>query len=635
MPAPSETPVEVIVSGRTSTLKQITIVEVGQEIPENHAGALIRNTPGFRWYVSRHYAMKTNLSDDEARYYLTVSELAYPHFAWVFGQEPPGMETMRMATVYAKSLADLQEAVKTDLGTHWAGSGGGVTLHKNRVSYNYPSGGLRYHRRDLVIHEHLHMFQMCLSDATRYTPPHFTEGITHALANHVYDRDKKQLTVMVLDKATTNNMLDKGLEELKKNFVTVQNFIDQDWNQNGYVGGVYTQFFWTDPDRLMKWRLWRDELLRLKVEGDRLKETDAQLMASIFGDLEELNTQWKTWCDRRHNSFHYADWGWEQSGDTLWSYGWPQSGKYAQTDIRYAPQDAPEYDPLRMDWPLQPMSPLVGPVKRGTAEPTIGCLVEMSDPQYQGLGTAGIGLGVDGRELVAVLVQDAKELLIDGLDVELEGFTLSGAKKAFPFSDAFREAAKDCGYRVGLTIKIARDSLEITARTGRSGKVCTLEASVPLLPDQRNQLMTRPMAVLSSNGRHGLTPYIDDARRAEPVLTIAAHPGRWRFAGEEALYELYRAAWQLGDKTPASLTVLKDTLARAADKDPATQQAAMETYRTEIENVKKDISKHEPLGKNGLTTEPPEAEWRLVDGELAFRPHRGGRRTVTSGRSAR
>lgn len=589
VPPPSETPVEVIVSGRTSTLGQITIVEVGQEIPKNHAGDLMSNTPGFRWYVSRHYAMKTNLSDEEARYYLTVSELAHPHYAWVLGQDPPEMETTRMATVYAKNLADLQRAVKTDLGTHWAGNGGGVTLYENRVAYNYPSGGLRYHRRDLVIHEHLHMFQMRLNETTKHTPTRFTEGITHAFANHVYDRDKRQLTVMVLDKATTNNMLDKGLEELEKNFVTIQDFVDWNWNKNGYVAGVYTQFFWTDPDRLMKWRLWRDELLRLKLQGDRLKEADARLMNSIFGDLEELNTQWKAWCDRRHNSFHYADWGWEQSGDTFWSYGWPQSGKYSQTDIRYAPQDVPEFDPLRMDWPVQPKSPLVGPVERGTAEPSVGCLVEMSDEQYNGLGKAGMGLAVGGRELVAVLVNDAKELLIDGLDVEMEGFILSGARKAVPFSDEFRKAAKDCNYRIGLTIKIARDSLEITARTGRPGKIRTLETSTPLVPAQRKQIMSRHVAILSKAGRHGVTPYVDAARREEPPLTTAAPPGRWRFAGEEQLYELYRTAWQLGDKTPKSLTRLKETMTHAADKDPATQEAAMETYRREIGKVRQEI----------------------------------------------
>jgi len=589
VPPPSETPVEVIVSGRTSTLGHITIVEVGQEIPKNHAGDLISNTPGFRWYVSRHYALKTNLSDEDARYYLTVSELAYPHYVWIFGQEPPEMETTRMALVYAKTLADLQRAVKTDLGTRWAGSGGGVTLYKNRVAYNYPSGGLRYHRRDLVIHENLHMFQMCLDDTTKHTPHHFSEGITHAFANHVYDRDKKQLTVMVLDKATTNNMLDKGLEELKNTFVTVQDFVDQTSNNNAYVAGVYTQFFWTDPERLMKWRLWRDELLRLKLEGDQLQEMDARLMQSIFGDLNELNTQWKTWCDRRHNSFHYADWGWEQAGDTLWSYGWPQSGEYSQTDIRYAPQDAPQYDPLRMDWPMQPRSPLVGPVERGTAEPTIGCLVEMSDEQFKGRGKAGIGLAVDGRELLAVLVNDGKGLLIDGLDVDVEGAILSDAKKTVPFSVAFRKAAKACDYRIGLTIRIARDSLEITARTGRPGKICTLEDSTPLVPSQRQQIMSRHVAVLSKAGRHGLTPYIDAARRPEPSLETGAPLGRWRFAGEEQLYWLYRTAWQLGDDTPASLTQLKETMTHAADKDPATQLAAMETYRKDLEKVGQDI----------------------------------------------
>ncbi|MDP6359553.1 MAG: hypothetical protein QF473_30810, partial [Planctomycetota bacterium] len=47
VPPPLETPVEVIVSGRTSTLKSITIVKVGQKVPRTYAGKKMNNTPGF------------------------------------------------------------------------------------------------------------------------------------------------------------------------------------------------------------------------------------------------------------------------------------------------------------------------------------------------------------------------------------------------------------------------------------------------------------------------------------------------------------------------------------------------------------------------------------------------------------
>ena len=91
VPPPAETPVEIVVSGRTSTLKRIAIAETGQAVPPNFSGGRVKNTPGYTWYVSRHYALKTDYTPQRARFYLTLLEMAYPHYVALFGREPPGI----------------------------------------------------------------------------------------------------------------------------------------------------------------------------------------------------------------------------------------------------------------------------------------------------------------------------------------------------------------------------------------------------------------------------------------------------------------------------------------------------------------------------------------------------------------
>lgn len=93
VPPPQETPAKIIVSGRTSTAKDITIVAVGQEVPWTFSGSRVGNTTGFSWYVSQHYAFKTDYPEERARYYLELLELAYPHYVDIFGREPEGIET--------------------------------------------------------------------------------------------------------------------------------------------------------------------------------------------------------------------------------------------------------------------------------------------------------------------------------------------------------------------------------------------------------------------------------------------------------------------------------------------------------------------------------------------------------------
>ena len=105
---------------------------------------------------------------------------------------------------------------------------------------------------------------------------------------------------MVLDKATENNPYDLALRDMRnERFLTMQDFIEHRAGDDS-ARSLYTQFFWTDPDRLMKWRLWRDELADPILKGEELHQRDIPLMEEFFGSIEALNAHWERWvADRR------------------------------------------------------------------------------------------------------------------------------------------------------------------------------------------------------------------------------------------------------------------------------------------------------------------------------------------------
>lgn len=592
VPAPEETPVKLVVSGRTSTLLSISIVKAGQEIPPNFSNGKMRNTPGFEWYVSRHFACKTDMGESWARDCLIWAELAYPHAVWVMGGEPEGIGRRRMVFVYGKSLETMRDATFSDGGFRWSHSGGGVTFDFLKAAYNYPSGSLTYHKRELVIHENIHLLQACLTGSCRNTPNRFLEGVTYALANHVYDKRRRRLTVGVLDKPTINNTLDAGLRELAQRPMSIKDMLETDGS--GCVCGLYTQFMWTDPDRLMKWRLWRDGLFAAKTSSPRqIRQVDRRLMEEIYGDLDELDKQWKAWLAQRRSTFHYVDWGWEQSGDTLWSYGWPQRTTFSQTNINLPLGEKPAPDAMRMDWPAQPMpSHLVGPVHRGQSEPTVGAMLDFSRNPAKGLCGLAFGVILKSRR-PGRLPQDAKGQLNiyvrDGMVLVLDGDSLGAKTVEARIPQCVRDAMNRDDHRVGLTVRVAATGILATLQAGKPGKVAAFSANLPLADWQRKRILREPSAVIAKDGYHGVTPYFDTLRPAPPNLNIPAPANRWRFAGEEQTYNLYRAAHLLGRAAPKSLLDLRQALAEAMDKPPATQAKAIEQYRVAIDKVIADI----------------------------------------------
>jgi hypothetical protein len=570
VPPPAATPAKIVVSGPTSTAVDIKIVKVDQQIPKTYAGKSIHNTPGFQFYVSQHYALKSSRDENYSRMILEVAELAYPHWVAMVGAEPPDPDT-RMYFVCANSGPQMIEAMKSDVGMGTAGGfGGGITIYNNHSAYNYQSGTLLYHQRALVIHENLHMLQMIVYGSAG------SEDFTYSGEQHVYDPAKKQLTVMCLDKAPTNNWTDVGLAALRKDFVPMPKAADALWGTGGGSGVIYQQFLWRDPDRWLKWCVWRDEYYAGRLD----RESNSRLMADVFGPLDKLNADWARWVRRTRNSFHFVDWGWEQEGNALFAYGFPWDGRYwSQTDLNYAPQEKLDYDPLRMDYPAEPRPAIVGPVKQGVAEPSVGYVLDFS----RGLGCwGGFGLGVEGRSLCQVVLVEGRALVIDGKDWGI-------ARSELPLPSKLKDAAKADGLRYGVTIRIKKRRLEVAVRAGRRGAIKQFTTAVPITASQRQRLMSQHLAIIGKGAYPVITPWLDDGRRLPPDLTEPAPPNFWRFAGMDRLLTLYKAAWRLKEKAPKSLLALKAEMLDAVEKDADAQTAAVNAYESQILEVFSDV----------------------------------------------
>lgn len=581
VPPPSATPADVIVSGRTSTPVSIAVEAVGQEIPRTFSKDHLKNAEGFAWYVSEHYALQTDYDAGHAKHLLTLLELAYPHYVELFGHPLKDLDTTRMAVIYASSRDSLARVMAAD-GIAWNFNGGGICYEGINAAFNYPSGSLQYHQRYIMLHEAVHLYQMCLNGTAATTPWWYYEGIADGCANHVWDEAKKTLTMAVVDKATVNNWYDVGMSIYRNEPFTAGDIL------KGARGGrdvsyLLVNYFLTDPGRMLKFWIWRDELFRLNLYNQHQADSD-RLMDELFG-LEKLDAGFKAWLEARKPSFHYVDWGWEQDGDALVSYGWPQSGQYAQTDLAFAPGERAVHDPLVMDYPPATRSALVDAPRRGIDEPVIGAVVNFA--LTPDAGVAGMGLGVVDRGMVRVLVKESRKLVIDATGIEgLEG----GERNEIDFTQSMRHLS-DKTHEVGLTITIGKDFLRVAAKAADGQESESVVAAITISPELRERIMSRPLAVVSRDGRHRITPSMDEGRMAEPDLSIEAAANRWRFADFKKLYQLERAIWRLGGKAPQSLVKLRDELVESVLQDEAGRAAAMAKYQRTIADERTEIDR--------------------------------------------
>jgi len=608
VPPPSETPAKIVVNGRTSTAIDIKIVKVGQDLPDTFSAPKCRSIPGYDWYVSEHFALRSEVDEKQSRDYLFIAELAYPHYVWIFGREPAGTGTKRIALSFSKNLERLKKASDVDE-QYWRGGGGGVTMWGNGLSYNYPGGGLRAHKRGLVMHENLHAFHMALNgigNGLKGWPVWFFEGITYALEQHVYDPEKKQLTVMVLDRVAGNNYTDSGLAYLRENFIEAEEL----WRGKegvDYKPAVYQlwmQFLWSDVDRQMRHRVWLNERMARGPDVPKV-EFDKEVMPRLF-NVPALNRAWRNWVTERRNSFHWVDWGFEQDGDTLWSYGYPNWARYAQKNVNLLLKDrAKTDDPFVMDWPVYAEKPpTVGEVRRGGSEPSVGCVIDFSRAikHSAGWGLGGLGFGVGGtgkREGGKKSNADQEHLDIviahigrrDKAHLLLDGSTIGLPKTTETFSAEFLDAAVKGDQSIGVTVKVTARAVDIFLRTGPADAMQAHRTSVALRPETRKRIIEKPWCVLSKGTYHGFTLFPDVHRVGTRDYAQPAPPGRTRFLPTDETYRLYRASWRLGGRAPRSLRSLRSDMVACAGKPLTEQEKALARFHSEIARVAKDVAR--------------------------------------------
>jgi len=562
---------------------RVDVARIGNRIPETFSGNGLKNVDGFTWYVSRHFALRTNYEEAKARHYLTLLEMAWPHYVELFGREPEGLATKRMAVCYATSRKSLNRVLEAD-GMSTRFNGGGITYDERRCAYAYPSGTLNYHKRYILLHECTHLYQQCLVGTCYTTPWWFFEGIADSLASHVYESKARRATFHVLDKPTTHDYFDEGKRAYAKTPMTARAIHEAGEVPRG-LAFLLVHYFMDDPGRLQRLRIWRDEMLR-RAPKDPIAE-GSRLIEDVFGPWKTVNADFQRWLDATPNTFHYAEWGWEQDGDTLWSYGFAEGGRLSQTDVYLPPGEKPVPSLLRMDWPKQPPSPLVGRVARGVAEPSVGCEVDFS--RCPGRGVAGFGLGLVGEtpgrpDCLRILIEKGERLVLDGS-------TLGLGCKDIPLPKAVREASAKAGHRFGVTATIRRDRLEVVVRAGDEarGGIKAVTAGMPLEASLRTRLLSKPATVLSRDGWHGVTPYFDACRPEPPNLSLPAPPNRWRNPGDPALAAVFEASWRLGQHAPALLAALKERLLAAATGPSEAQHAALEAFRAALPDLRRAV----------------------------------------------
>ena len=135
----------------------------GAEAPRTYSGDLVGPYPGFNWFVSRHYAILSDMDDGSVGDALALLELAWPHYVRTFRWRPPASETHRQAIVLASSRSALEDCLLHDA-IH-AKLLGGLTLEGFGCAYLY--AGSPYQTRYILLHEATHLYQYSLSGDTR------------------------------------------------------------------------------------------------------------------------------------------------------------------------------------------------------------------------------------------------------------------------------------------------------------------------------------------------------------------------------------------------------------------------------------------------------------------------------------
>ena len=311
-----------------SSLKVADIVKVtGPKAPLTYSGDLVGPYPGFSWFVSRHYAILSDMGDDDVRDALVLLELAWPHYVRTFQWRPPASDTHRQAIVLASSRPVLEDCLLHDsINVRLLG---GLTLEGFGCAYLY--AGAPYQTRYILLHEGTHLYQYSVSGDTRGCYGFLLEGIADFLSSHIYSPEPRVLEVNVLDRAPIHNHLADGLTDWRKlgkpSFSTLLN----DPSPSRGLSVLMTAFLQRDKETTAKWHLFCERIVRDMSQKDA-KRTTMTAFREIYGEPKSLDASFARWMSSLKPTFNLVDRDFDQSSDWFFT-ALPPSNATARLEI--------------------------------------------------------------------------------------------------------------------------------------------------------------------------------------------------------------------------------------------------------------------------------------------------------------
>ena len=308
-PPPERMEANVEVCGDMSRLVRVDVARLtGDKPPPTYSGDLIGPYDGFRWYVSRHYAITSDMDDAAVRDALALLELAWPQYGRIFGWRPAGCS--RMAVVLASCREVLEACMRRD--SVFAPLRGGLTQEGLACSYLY--AGTPYQSRYILLHEATHLYQYCLSGDTRGVFGFLREGVADYLSSHIYEPSSRTLSVNVLDRAPIHNHLEAGLEEWRQRGRPSFSTLVSDPSPSRGVSVLLVAYLRHTPSLELKWRLLCERIVRDAPQEDAAKAT-LSVIESLYGPVASHDAGFRTWMESLSPTFTIVERDFDQDGD--------------------------------------------------------------------------------------------------------------------------------------------------------------------------------------------------------------------------------------------------------------------------------------------------------------------------------
>lgn len=598
IPKPSEMKANVITNARVSTLVDIDVAYVGKQIPFTYSEGKVANTEGFEWYVSKHFALKTDYPAERAEFFLELLELSYPYYVEYFGMEPPNIDNQRIASTYATSNDKLRMAMFDDgfnRGIHH--TAGGEAMYYNWVGYSFPTER-HQHQRYISIHETMHSYQMALGNYP-WTPSWHGEGLGDSLSNHIFDKDKKQLTVFGHD-VPIFDMMSWSLDTYKKEQPTIVEIHDRPRFDRG-LNVLFVQFMYSNPEFSQYMKIYSQEVTRRQTAS---RKESLEILQSVVPDWDKLEADFKAWVAQIDQTHVVATRGpWEIDGNMF--YKRKSSYDYAPQRVGFTmkPADKPSYGGLlKLDFPVQDDSDLVLKAKRGVAEPTLAYLLEFKKDEIND-GSIGMAFGVKQTEENAKAIEESyrswkgadtnldaqyRVEIKEGKTLVLDARTLDGELVEIPLpADITSSIRAQDRAELGVSVQFTKSALVVTVKAKNAD---TFTHSQAISSTQHEQLVNREFGLVADGNQHGITPYFDDGRDLnpnKPDYSKQTATNYWGFAGDKLAQRFARANWKAGKSTPDSWRKAFDRLNKAP-LNPNTADAEIKAIEAMLPALVKD-----------------------------------------------